>query len=82
MSDFERLKYERQLVEKERQIKDLRLRLDGLRDSLRHHLDPIDPPEALKGDKIAGQAMEFAALQTDLLRLLAETELICRILGR
>lgn len=78
----ERLRYEGRLAVVERQIAEMRLRLTGLRDSLRHLLDPFDPAEALDGELIASQAVEFGRVQTELVELTKQAAAIKRALGR
>lgn len=80
--EHERLMSEGRLAVVDRQIKEVRLRLSGLRDSLRLALDPFDPPESLDGEKIAGLAVEFGRLQADLMELQGQYVAICRALGR
>ncbi len=80
--DQERLKYEGRLAVVDRQIAEVRLKLAGLRDSLRNLLDPFDPAEALAGEHIASQAIEFARVQTELAELCRQAAAIKRALGR
>ncbi len=80
--DQERLKYEGRLAVLDRQIAEVRLKLTGLRDSLRGLLDPFDPAESLDGEQIASQAVEFARIQTELVELVRQAAAIKRALGR
>jgi len=80
--EHERLKHEGRLAVLDRQIKELRLRLAGLRDSLRSYLDPIDPPESLPGEQIAALAIEFARLQTELQEIFEQYGAVRKVLGR
>lgn len=82
MSDFERLKHEGRLAETEREIKELRLRLEGLRNSLRHELDPFDPVDGANGEIIASLALEFASRLSALVEALSQAVAIRRALGR
>jgi 5'-deoxynucleotidase YfbR-like HD superfamily hydrolase len=58
----ERLKFQGRLMEKEAEAKALKLRIDGLRHSLRDLLDPFEPVETLKAHVIAGQAVDLSEL--------------------
>lgn len=82
MSDFERLKHEGRLAETEREIKELRLRLEGLRNSLRHELDPFDPVDGTNAEIVANLALVFATHHGYLLEALAQAAAIRKALGR
>ena len=60
MSD-ERYKFQGRLAEKERQVREYRLRIEGLRDSIRNILDPFEAFEALKVDVAFEQMSDLAA---------------------
>ncbi len=78
----ERLQYEGRLAETSLKAKEVRLRLEGLRDSLRLALDQFEPLENLEGEKVAALALEFRGLQIQYLELLAQERAICKALGR
>jgi len=66
----ERLMIEGRLREKEREAAALRLRISGLRDSIRNALDRYTPEEQLNADLAAAQAVELAALRRELSEIL------------
>ncbi|MDY7034542.1 MAG: hypothetical protein SV375_00040 [Thermodesulfobacteriota bacterium] len=78
----ERLKYQGRLAEKEMEAKKLRLRLTGLRDSLRDNLDPFVLIEDLNGELIAEEALEFTGTWAELRAVLATIDSIKNILGK
>lgn len=66
----ERLKFLGRLAEKELEAKTLKLRIEGMRDAIRSHLDPFETIENLKARLIAGQAVdlsEYHAMYKDIL---------------
>lgn len=66
----ERLVLEGRLREKEREAATLRLRIAGLRDSIRAVLDKYIPEEKINADLAAAQAVELAALRRELSEIL------------
>ena len=78
----ERLQNEGRLAELQLQIKETKLRLQSLRDSLRRELPEFEPLRNLKGDTISTLALDFAALQTDYLEMLATEKAIRKALGK
>jgi len=76
------LKHEGRLSRKRLEEKEIRLKLDGLREAMRDLLDPFEPHERIKADVAAAQAVEYASLQLRLKEVLAEIEAIERALGR
>lgn len=62
----ETLKFRGRLAEKELEEKKLRLRMEGLRDSLREILDPFEDVAEIKADVAMEQAIELAGLRIDL----------------
>ncbi|MCL4500447.1 MAG: hypothetical protein M1438_01160 [Deltaproteobacteria bacterium] len=78
----ERLQNEGRLAETRVKIKELKLRLENLRDSLRRELDQFEPLENLKGEVVSSLALDFAARQGDYLELLATEKAICQALGK
>lgn len=59
----EREKFMGRLEEAKLQAKSLKLKAEGLRDSVRDHLDPFEEVFDLKLDVVATQALELAELQ-------------------
>ena len=78
----ERLKYQGRLAEKERRCRELKLRLEGLRDSIRDILDPFEKVEELKIEIAHSQMADMARTWTELKEMLAEIALIKKTLGR
>lgn len=78
----ERLKFQGRLAEKELEEKKLRLRLDGLRNSIRELLDPFEDVAELNCEVVAEQALEMASLQVDLKAVLDEIKAINKALGK
>lgn len=59
----ERQKFMGRLEEAKLKAKALKLKAEGLRDSVRDHLDPFEEVFDLKLDVVAAQALELAELQ-------------------
>lgn len=78
----ERLKFKGRLEEKKLERDNLRLKLEGLRHSIRDHLDPFDEIVDLKLDVVAAQAIEATQIQLQLKGILAEIEAIRKALGQ
>jgi len=78
----ERLKFEGRLREKELEEKKLRLRIEGLRNSIRDLLDPFEELVELKCEVVAEQALEMAGLQADLKACVEEIKAIKKALGK
>lgn len=78
----ERLKFQGRLAEKKLEEKKLRLRLDGLRNSIRELLDPFEDVAELNCEVMAEQALEMASLQVDLKAALDEIKAINKALGK
>lgn len=78
----ERLKFQGRLAEKEMEAKKLKLRLEGLIESLRDQLDPFEMVKDLNGDVIADMALEIAAYRVDYLGVLDEIKAIKKALGK
>lgn len=78
----ERLKFQGRLAEKELEAKALKLRLKGLRESIRNQLDPFEEVGELDCAVVAEQAVEMASLQADYTAALAEIEAIKKALGK
>lgn len=60
----ERLKYQGRLVEKRIEAKNLKLRIEGIIDSIRSHLDPFDKIENIKARLVARQAVDLSEYHT------------------
>jgi|YNPNPStandDraft_1061719.scaffolds.fasta_scaffold05420_10 hypothetical protein len=78
----ERLKFLGRLEEKRLHAERLRLKMQGLRDSIRDILDPFEPLEEINLAIAAQQAMELASLQIELKATLEEIAAIRKALGR
>lgn len=78
----ERLENEGRLAEIRLKIKELKMRLENLRDSLRRELSQFEPLEKLKGEAIQALAFDFAARQVDYQELLDIEKALCRALGK
>jgi hypothetical protein len=79
---IERLQNEGRLAETQVKIKEMRLRLENLRDSLRRELDQFAPLERLKGETIQALAFDFASRQLEYQELLDTEAAIKNALGR
>lgn len=79
--DLERAAMVGQRAEKELSAKSLILRASGLRDSLRLHLLPTLPVDALDDERIAAQAIDLAQAVIDLRSVRAEIAVINKHLG-
>jgi hypothetical protein len=78
----ERLKNMGRLEEKRLHSEELKLKLRGLIESLREHIDPFETLENLDTDLIASQALELASAKIEYSGLLEEMRAIERALGR
>lgn len=78
----EQLKFKGRLAEKELGAGKLKLRIQGLRDSIRENLDPFEAVEDLKTDVAAEQAFELAQLHIEYMRTLQEIAAIKKALGK
>jgi len=76
------LKFKGRLAEKELEGKKLRLRIEGLRNSIRELLDPFEGVVDLNCEVVAEQALEMASLQVDLKAVLGEIGAIKKALGK
>ena len=77
----EQLKFRGRLAEKELEAKKLRLRMEGLRDSIRELLDPFEPVAALRTDVAMEQVIELAGLNIDLKEAIETIAALKKILG-
>jgi len=77
----ERLLLEGRLREKEREAETLRLKIAGLRDSVRMALDRFVPVEKINADVAAAQCVELAALRHELIGTLSMIEALRADLG-
>jgi hypothetical protein len=78
----ERLKFLGRLEEKRLEAERLRLKMAGLRQSIREILDPFEPLEEMELAVAAQQAMELASLQIQLKATLEEMAAIRKALGK
>lgn len=77
----ERLKFQGRLAEKELEAKELKLRIEGLRDSIRDALDPFAKIEDLKAHIVARQAVDLSEYHVQYKELLEEIRQIKKELG-
>lgn len=77
----ERAKYRGLLAEQEELEARLKIRLEGLVESLRDQLSPFVEPGTLKGEIIASQGVEFATTQQELLESRKKITSIRQYLG-
>ena len=77
----ERLKYQGRLAEKEFEAKKLKLRIEGMIDSIRAHLDPFESLENLKAHLIAGQAVDLSEYHTMYMETLEDIRKLKKELG-
>ena len=78
----ERLLYEGRRSDLQRDAARLKLKLEGLRESIVTGLAKVRPLEEMKAEIIKEQAFDFHAAQTDYKAVLSELAEIARILGR
>lgn len=78
----ERLKFEGRLAERERDLRAMKLKAEGLVNGIRETLDPFEEIESLNADIAAEQAIELAALVTDYKECQAEISALKKALGR
>lgn len=78
----ERLKFEGRLVVKEGEGKELKLRIESNRDSLREALDPFAKVEDLEESRISGLAIVLAGQIIEYCNILAEIKAIKKALGK
>ena len=77
----EQLKFRGRLAEKSLEEKKLRLRMEGLRDSVREILDPFDDIYELRIEVAVEQVLELAGLQADLKETIDTIAAINKALG-
>ncbi|WP_319543170.1 hypothetical protein [uncultured Pseudodesulfovibrio sp.] len=77
----ERAKYRGLLAEAEDNENHLKVKLTGLVESLRDHLEPFTDPGSLNGEIIASQATDFASVQIELKSTRARISAIKNHLG-
>lgn len=78
----ERLKFEGRLVVKKDEAKQLKIRIESNRDSLREALDPFAKVEDLEEGRISGLAITLAAQIVEYNNILAEIKAVKKALGR
>ena len=77
----ERLKYQGRLVEKRLEAKKLKLRIEGMIDSIRTQLDPFEDIENIKAHLIAGQAVDLSEYHTMYMETLEDIRKLKKELG-
>ena len=77
----ERLKFQGRLAEKELEAKTLKLRIEGMRDSIRSHLDPFESIENIKAHLVAGQAVDLSEYHTMYIETLGDIWMLKKELG-
>lgn len=75
------LKYRGRLAEKKLEAKKLKLRIEGMIDSLRAQLDPFENLKNLKAPLIAGQAVDLSEYHTMYLSALDDIQKLKREIG-
>ncbi len=78
----ERIQYQGHLREEELREHDLRLRIAGLRDSIKIKLDPFIGVEHLAADLVAKQALDLAQMHIQYLECVKTIGAIKRALGQ
>lgn len=78
----ERLKFMGRLQQKEMRAKELELRIDGLRSSIRDLLDPFEEVLHLKCELVASQAVDLATMHIEYKGCIEEIAAIRRALGK
>ena len=81
MSDQERLIVRGQLSELQKKAEELRIRITGLRKSLRINLNEFLPVEDLDAGVISDQALEMSGLVIDYREALAQIQAMKKALG-
>lgn len=79
--DHERIKHRGRLAEAREKASRLKLKLMGLVETMRSHLDPFEPVESLNLDLVAELAIEARAAQIDYQAVLEEIRAISKALG-
>jgi len=77
----ERLRYQGRLAEKRLEAKELKLRIEGMIDSLRTQLDPFEDIENIKAHLIAGQAVDLSDYKTMYMETLEDIRKLKKELG-
>jgi hypothetical protein len=78
----ERLKHLGRLGEQKLRAEELRIKMRGIIESLREHLDPFERHEDLDTELIASQAMELGSAKIEYVAVLGEIKAIEKALGR
>ena len=78
----ERLKHLGRLEERKLRAEELRIKMRGLVESQREHLDPFEEYENLDTELIASQSLELAKLKIEYVGILDEIKAIEKALGR
>lgn len=79
--ETERLRYRGRLEEKKEQAAKLKIKIEGLRASMREQLDLFEDIEELRLDVVAEQAIESRSAQIDYQAVLLEIKAISKALG-
>jgi len=69
------------LRDNEMKTRELKLRIEGLRDAIRNQLDPYEKIENLKAHRMAGLAVDLSELHIEYMELIQEIADIKRDLG-
>jgi metal-responsive CopG/Arc/MetJ family transcriptional regulator len=69
------------LRDNEMKARELKLRIEGLRDAIRDQLDPYEKIENLKAHRMAGLAVDLSGLHIEYMELVQEIADIKRDLG-
>lgn len=77
----ERLRIEGHLAVERQKEQKLRLQLEGLRDSIREKLDPLEDPADLEVNIVLEQAIQMANAQLELKATLAKIAKAKKLLG-
>lgn len=80
--DLERLRHKGRLAEDREKAARLKMKLEGLVESMRSHLDPFEAVDQLSLDLVAEQAIEARAAQIDYQAALEQIRAIEKALGR
>lgn len=78
----ERLKFQGRLAEKDMEAKKLKLRIEGLRDSIRDVLDPFEDVDELDIERAFEQMADLAGKMLEYKELTGEIKALRKALGR
>jgi len=80
--DEERLRFQGRLAEKQLKADELKLKIVGLRDSVRVKLDPFEPVEDLNIEVAYELMVDLAAAHIEYVEILGEIQAIKKALGK